>query len=234
MEERLELRFAQIDKSGSIEFMDKWQLTEYNNGAFFLNRDDKSLVGRKIIMRNSKEEEVWTSKVMYMKDVFFDVDKIKYNCLSANAINIKNMPNVNDTYYVYIEGTEYFINLEVELKEEDATEQVIEEINVGDKCICDYLKEAIGTLRKESKYTYFHNKASVNFVRFANHKFQFSAVDKDKENIWLEVDYRTNEEESALRNAVNEIKKEFKDLKLVEVSKDEEKFASIAEIIVKN
>lgn len=233
MEERLQLKFAQIDKSGFIEFMDRWELTEYNNGAFFLNKDDKSLVGKKIIMRNSKEEEIWTSKVMRMNDVFFDSEKTKYNYLSANAINIKNMPNKNDTYYIYIEGTELFINLDVELKEEES-KQTNEEINVADKCISDYLKEAITSLRKESKYTFFHNKASVNFVRFTNNKFQFSAVDKEKENIWLEVDYKTKEEENILRNAVNEIKKEFKDLNLVEVDKDEEKFASIAEVIVKN
>ena len=41
MEEKLELKFAQIDKSGAIEFTNKWLLSEYNNGAFFLTKDDK-------------------------------------------------------------------------------------------------------------------------------------------------------------------------------------------------
>lgn len=36
----------------------------------------------------------------------FDSEKVKYNCLSSNAINIKNMPNINKSYRVYVEGTE--------------------------------------------------------------------------------------------------------------------------------
>ena len=65
MEEKLELKFAQIDKSGAINFTDKWILSEYNNGAFFLTKDNKSLVGRRIIMIDDNEEEIWTSKTMY-------------------------------------------------------------------------------------------------------------------------------------------------------------------------
>ena len=49
MEEKLELKFAQIDKSGAIKFTDNWILSEYNNGAFFLTKDDKSLVGRRMV-----------------------------------------------------------------------------------------------------------------------------------------------------------------------------------------
>ena len=71
-------------------------------------------------------------------------------------------------------------------------------------------------------------------MRFDHNKFQSSAVDKDNGNIWLEVEYKTPAEEEALREAVRKIKNEFKEINLVEVSKDEEKFASIAEIIVKN
>ena len=82
--------------------------------------------------------------------------------------------------------------------------------------------------------SFFHNKSSVIFVRFAHNKFQFSAVDKDNGNIWLEVDYKTPTEEEALKEAVRKIKNDFKEINLVEVSKDEEKFASIAEIMVKN
>ena len=93
MEEKLELKFAQIDKSGAIEFTNKWLLSEYNNGAFFLTKDDKSLVGRRIVMLDDNEQEIWTSKIMYMDNVFFDNEKVKYNCLSSNAINIKNIPN---------------------------------------------------------------------------------------------------------------------------------------------
>ena len=70
MEEKLELKFAQIDKSGAINFTDKWILSEYNNGAFFLTKDNKSLVGRRIIMIDDNEEEIWTSKIMYMDNVF--------------------------------------------------------------------------------------------------------------------------------------------------------------------
>lgn len=79
MEEKLELKFAQIDKSGAINFTDKWILSEYNNGAFFLTKDNKSLIGRRIIMIDDNEEEIWTSKIMYMDNVFFDSNKIKYN-----------------------------------------------------------------------------------------------------------------------------------------------------------
>ena len=63
MEEKLELKFAQIDKSGAINFTDKWILSEYNNGAFFLTKDNKSLVGRRIIMINDNEEEIYSENV---------------------------------------------------------------------------------------------------------------------------------------------------------------------------
>lgn len=234
MEEKLELKFAQIDKSGAIEFTNKWLLSEYNNGAFFLTKDDKSLVGRRIVMLDDNEQEIWTSKIMCMDNVFFDSEKVKYNCLSSNAINIKNMPNINKSYRVYVEGTELYTNLSIEMATDKDEIVLNEEVNGQEKSICDYLKGAISNLQNESKYTFFHNKSSVNFVRFAHNKFQFSAVDKDNGNIWLEVDYKTPAEEDALREAVKKIKNEFKEIDLVEVSSDEEKFASIAEIMVKN
>ena len=234
MEEKLELKFAQIDKSGAIEFTNKWLLSEYNNGAFFLTKDDKSLVGRRIVMLDDNEQEIWTSKIMCMDNVFFDNEKVKYNCLSSNAINIKNIPNINKSYRVYVEGTELYTNLSIEIATDEEEIVLNEEVNGQEKSICDYLKGAISNLQNESKYTFFHNKSSVNFVRFAHNKFQFSAVDKDNGNIWLEVDYKTPAEEEALREAVKKIKNEFKEIDLVEVSSDEEKFASIAEIMVKN
>lgn len=234
MEEKLELKFAQIDKSGAIEFTNKWLLSEYNNGAFFLTKDDKSLVGRRIVMLDDSEQEIWTSKIMCMDNVFFDSEKVKYNYLSSNAINIKNMPNMNKSYHIYVEGTELYTNLSIEMATDKDEIVLNEEVNGQEKSICDYLKGAIANLQNESKYTFFHNKSSVNFVRFAHNKFQFSAVDKDNGNIWLEVEYRTPEEEEALKEAVRKIKNNFKEINLVEVSKDEEKFASIAEIMVKN
>ena len=234
MEEKLELKFAQIDKSGAIEFTNKWLLSEYNNGAFFLTKDDKSLVGRRIVMLDDNEQEIWTSKIMCMDNVFFDSEKVKYNCLSSNAINIKNMPNINKSYRVYVEGTELYTNLSIEIATDEEEIVLNEEVNGQEKSICDYLKVAIANLQNESKYTFFHNKSSVNFVRFAHNKFQFSAVDKDNGNIWLEVEYKTPAEEEALKEAVRKIKNDFKEINLVEVSKDEEKFASIAEIMVKN
>ena len=234
MEEKLELKFAQIDKSGAIEFTNKWLLSEYNNGAFFLTKDDKSLVGRRIVMLDDNEQEIWTSKIMCMDNVFFDNEKVKYNCLSSNAINIKNMPNMNKSYRIYVEGTELYTNLSIEMATDEEEIVLNEEVNGQEKSICDYLKGAISNLQNESKYTFFHNKSSVNFVRFAHNKFQFSAVDKDNGNIWLEVEYKTPEEEEALKEAVRKIKNDFKEINLVEVSKDEEKFASIAEIMVKN
>ena len=234
MEEKLELKFAQIDKSGAIEFTNKWLLSEYNNGAFFLTKDDKSLVGRRIIMIDDNEEEIWTSKIMCMDNVFFDSENVKYNYLSSNAINIKNMPNMNKSYRIYVEGTELYTNLSIEIATDKDEIVLNEEVNGQEKSICDYLKGAIANLQNESKYTFFHNKSSVNFVRFAHNKFQFSAVDKDNGNIWLEVEYRTPAEEEALKEAVKKIKNDFKEINLVEVSKDEEKFASIAEIMVKN
>ena len=234
MEEKLELKFAQIDKSGAIEFTNKWLLSEYNNGAFFLTKDDKSLVGRRIVMLDDSEQEIWTSKIMYMDNVFFDNEKVKYNCLSSNAINIKNIPNINKSYRVYVEGTELYTNLSIEIATDEEEIVLNEEVNGQEKSICDYLKGAISNLQNESKYTFFHNKSSVNFVRFAHNKFPFSAVDKDNGNIWLEVEYRTPAEEEALKEAVRKIKNDFKEINLVEVSKDEEKFASIAEIMVKN
>lgn len=234
MEEKLELKFAQIDKSGAIEFTNKWLLLEYNNGAFFLTKDDKSLVGRRIVMLDDNEQEIWTSKIMCMDNVFFDSEKVKYNCLSSNAINIKNMPNINKSYRVYVEGTELYTNLSIEMATDKDEVVLNEEVDNQEKSICDYLKGAISNLQNESKYTFFHNKSSVNFVRFAHNKFQFSAVDKDNGNIWLEVEYKTPAEEEALKEAVRKIKNDFKEINLVEVSKDEEKFASIAEIMVKN
>lgn len=234
MEEKLELKFAQIDKSGAIEFTNKWLLSEYNNGAFFLTKDDKSLVGRRIVMLDDNEQEIWTSKIMCMDNVFFDSEKVKYNYLSSNAINIKNMPNMNKSYRIYVEGTELYTNLSIEMATDKDEIVLNEEVNGQEKSICDYLKGAIANLQNESKYTFFHNKSSVNFVRFAHNKFQFSAVDKDNGNIWLEVEYRTPAEEEALKEAVRKIKNDFKEINLVEVSKDEEKFASIAEIMVKN
>ncbi len=234
MEEKLELKFAQIDKSGAIEFTNKWLLSEYNNGAFFLTKDDKSLVGRRIVMLDDNEQEIWTSKIMCMDNVFFDSEKVKYNYLSSNAINIKNMPNMNKSYHIYVEGTELYTNLSIEMATDKDEIVLNEEVNGQEKSICDYLKGAIANLQNESKYTFFHNKSSVNFVRFAHNKFQFSAVDKDNGNIWLEVEYRTPAEEEALKEAVKKIKNDFKEINLVEVSKDEEKFASIAEIMVKN
>ena len=234
MEEKLELKFAQIDKSGAIEFTNKWLLSEYNNGAFFLTKDDKSLVGRRIVMLDDNEQEIWTSKIMCMDNVFFDSEKVKYNYLSSNAINIKNMPNMNKSYHIYVEGTELYTNLSIEIATDKDEIVLNEEVNGQEKSICDYLKGAIANLQNESKYTFFHNKSSVNFVRFAHNKFQFSAVDKDNGNIWLEVEYRTPAEEEALKEAVRKIKNDFKEINLVEVSKDEEKFASIAEIMVKN
>lgn len=234
MEEKLELKFAQIDKSGAIEFTNKWLLSEYNNGAFFLTKDDKSLVGRRIVMLDDNEQEIWTSKIMCMDNVFFDSENVKYNYLSSNAINIKNMPNMNKSYRIYVEGTELYTNLSIEIATDKDEIVLNEEVNGQEKSICDYLKGAIANLQNESKYTFFHNKSSVNFVRFAHNKFQFSAVDKDNGNIWLEVEYKTPEEEEALKEAVRKIKNDFKEINLVEVSKDEEKFASIAEIMVKN
>ena len=234
MEEKLELKFAQIDKSGAIEFTNKWLLSEYNNGAFFLTKDDKSLVGRRIVMLDDNEQEIWTSKIMCMDNVFFDSEKVKYNYLSSNAINIKNMPNMNKSYRIYVEGTELYTNLSIEMATDKDEIVLNEEVNGQEKSICDYLKGAIANLQNESKYTFFHNKSSVNFVRFAHNKFQFSAVDKDNGNIWLEVEYRTPAEEEALKEEVKKIKNDFKEINLVEVSKDEEKFASIAEIMVKN
>lgn len=234
MEEKLELKFAQIDKSGAIEFTNKWLLSEYNNGAFFLTKDDKSLVGRRIVMLDDSEQEIWTSKIMCMDNVFFDSEKVKYNYLSSNAINIKNMPNMNKSYHIYVEGTELYTNLSIEMATDKDEVVLNEEVDNQEKSICDYLKGAISNLQNESKYTFFHNKSSVNFVRFAHNKFQFSAVDKDNGNIWLEVEYRTPAEEEALKEAVRKIKNNFKEINLVEVSKDEEKFASIAEIMVKN
>ena len=234
MEEKLELKFAQIDKSGAIEFTNKWLLSEYNNGAFFLTKDDKSLVGRRIVMLDDSEQEIWTSKIMCMDNVFFDSEKVKYNYLSSNAINIKNMPNMNKSYHIYVEGTELYTNLSIEMATDKDEIVLNEEVDNQEKSICDYLKGAIANLQNESKYTFFHNKSSVNFVRFAHNKFQFSAVDKDNGNIWLEVEYRTPAEEEALKEAVRKIKNNFKEINLVEVSKDEEKFASIAEIMVKN
>ena len=234
MEEKLELKFAQIDKSGAIEFTNKWLLSEYNNGAFFLTKDDKSLVGRRIVMLDDNEQEIWTSKIMCMDNVFFDSEKVKYNYLSSNAINIKNIPNINKSYRVYVEGTELYTNLSIEMATDKDEVVLNEEVDNQEKSICDYLKGAISNLQNESKYTFFHNKSSVNFVRFAHNKFQFSAVDKDNGNIWLEVDYKTPAEEEALKEAVKKIKNDFKEINLVEVSKDEEKFASIAEILVKN
>ena len=234
MEEKLELKFAQIDKSGAIEFTNKWLLSEYNNGAFFLTKDDKSLVGRLIVMLDDNEQEIWTSKIMCMDNVFFDSEKVKYNCLSSNAINIKNMPNINKSYRVYVEGTELYTNLSIEMATDKDEVVLNEEVDNQEKSICDYLNGAISNLQNESKYTFFHNKSSVNFVRFAHNKFQFSAVDKDNGNIWLEVEYKTPAEEEALKEAVRKIKNDFKEINLVEVSKDEEKFASIAEIMVKN
>lgn len=234
MEEKLELKFAQIDKSGAIEFTNKWLLSEYNNGAFFLTKDDKSLVGRRIVMLDDSEQEIWTSKIMCMDNVFFDSEKVKYNYLSSNAINIKNMPNMNKSYRIYVEGTELYTNLSIEMATDKDEIVLNEEVDNQEKSICDYLKGAISNLQNESKYTFFHNKSSVNFVRFAHNKFQFSAVDKDNGNIWLEVDYKTPAEEEALKEAVRKIKNDFKEINLVEVSKDEEKFASIAEIMVKN
>ena len=234
MEEKLELKFAQIDKSGAIEFTNKWLLSEYNNGAFFLTKDDKSLVGRRIVMLDDNEQEIWTSKIMCMDNVFFDSENVKYNYLSSNAINIKNMPNMNKSYHIYVEGTELYTNLSIEMATDKDEIVLNEEVNGQEKSICDYLKGAIANLQNESKYTFFHNKSSVNFVRFAHNKFQFSAVDKDNGNIWLEVEYRTPAEEEALKEAVRKIKNNFKEINLVEVSKDEEKFASIAEIMVKN
>lgn len=234
MEEKLELKFAQIDKSGAIEFTNKWLLSEYNNGAFFLTKDDKSLVGRRIVMLDDSEQEIWTSKIMCMDNVFFDSEKVKYNYLSSNAINIKNMPNMNKSYRIYVEGTELYTNLSIEMATDKDEIVLNEEVDNQEKSICDYLKGAISNLQNESKYTFFHNKSSVNFVRFAHNKFQFSAVDKDNGNIWLEVEYKTPAEEEALKEAVRKIKNDFKEINLVEVSKDEEKFASIAEIMVKN
>lgn len=234
MEEKLELKFAQIDKSGAIEFTNKWLLSEYNNGAFFLTKDDKSLVGRRIVILDDNEQEIWTSKIMCMDNVFFDSEKVKYNYLSSNAINIKNMPNMNKSYRIYVEGTELYTNLSIEMATDKDEIVLNEEVNGQEKSICDYLKGAIANLQNESKYTFFHNKSSVNFVRFAHNKFQFSAVDKNNGNIWLEVEYRTPAEEEALKEAVRKIKNDFKEINLVEVSKDEEKFASIAEIMVKN
>ena len=234
MEEKLELKFAQIDKSGAIEFTNKWLLSEYNNGAFFLTKDDKSLVGRRIVMLDDNEQEIWTSKIMCMDNVFFDSENVKYNYLSSNAINIKNMPNMNKSYRIYVEGTELYTNLSIEMATDEEEIVLNEEVNGQEKSICDYLKGAISNLQNESKYTFFHNKSSVNFVRFAHNKFQFSAVDKDNGNIWLEVEYKTPAEEEALKEAVRKIKNDFKEINLVEVSKDEEKFASIAEIMVKN
>lgn len=234
MEEKLELKFAQIDKSGAIEFTNKWLLSEYNNGAFFLTKDDKSLVGRRIVMLDDNEQEIWTSKIMCMDNVFFDSENVKYNYLSSNAINIKNMPNMNKSYRIYVEGTELYTNLSIEMATDKDEIVLNEEVNGQEKSICDYLKGAIANLQNESKYTFFHNKSSVNFVRFAHNKFQFSAVDKDNGNIWLEVEYKTPAEEEALKEAVRKIKNDFKEINLVEVSKDEEKFASIAEIMVKN
>lgn len=234
MEEKLELKFAQIDKSGAIEFTNKWLLSEYNNGAFFLTKDDKSLVGRRIVMLDDNEQEIWTSKIMCMDNVFFDSENVKYNYLSSNAINIKNMPNMNKSYRIYVEGTELYTNLSIEIATDKDEIVLNEEVNGQEKSICDYLKGAIANLQNESKYTFFHNKSSVNFVRFAHNKFQFSAVDKDNGNIWLEVEYRTPAEEEALKEAVRKIKNDFNEINLVEVSKDEEKFASIAEIMVKN
>ena len=234
MEEKLELKFAQIDKSGAIEFTNKWLLSEYNNVAFFLTKDDKSLVGRRIVMLDDSEQDIWTSKIMCMDNVFFDSEKVKYNYLSSNAINIKNMPNMNKSYRIYVEGTELYTNLSIEMATDKDEVVLNEEVDNQEKSICDYLKGAISNLQNESKYTFFNNKSSVNFVRFAHNKFQFSAVDKDNGNIWLEVEYKTPAEEEALKEAVRKIKNDFKEINLVEVSKDEEKFASIAEIMVKN
>ncbi|MFZ2680137.1 hypothetical protein, partial [Clostridium sp.] len=161
MEEKLELKFAQIDKSGAIEFTDKWLLSEYNNGAFFLNKDDKSLVGRRIIMLDESEKKIWTSKIMYMDNVFFDSEKVKYNCLSSNAINIKNIPNINKSYRVYVEGTDLYTNLSIEMTTDEEEIVFNEDVNNQEKSICNYLKEAIDNLQNESKYTFFHNKSSV-------------------------------------------------------------------------
>ena len=185
-------------------------------------------------MLDDNEQEIWTSKIMCMDNVFFDNEKVKYNCLSSNAINIKNIPNINKSYRVYVEGTELYTNLSIEMATDEEEIVLNEEVNGQEKSICDYLKGAISNLQNESKYTFFHNKSSVNFVRFAHNKFQFSAVDKDNGNIWLEVEYKTPAEEEALKEAVRKIKNDFKEINLVEVSKDEEKFASIAEIMVKN
>ena len=191
-------------------------------------------MGRRIVMLDDSEQEIWTSKIMCMDNVFFDSEKVKYNYLSSNAINIKNMPNMNKSYHIYVEGTELYTNLSIEMATDKDEIVLNEEVNGQEKSICDYLKGAIANLQNESKYTFFHNKSSVNFVRFAHNKFQFSAVDKDNGNIWLEVEYRTPAEEEALKEAVRKIKNNFKEINLVEVSKDEEKFASIAEIMVKN
>lgn len=230
MEENLELKFAQIDKSGLVQFTNNWTLTEYNNGAFFLTNNDEELKGKRIVMVDSNEHEVWSSKVMYMSNVFFDEDKQKYEYISTNALNIKNIPNVNDKYYVYIEGTDLSCHLDINIKLDDKEE----ETNLKENTICDYLKKTVAKLENERKYTFFHNKASVNFVRFAQNKFQFSAVDKDNGHIWFEVDYKSPAEEEKLREMVANINEEFEYLNLKEVSNDEENFASIAEVIVKN
>ena len=144
------------------------------------------------------------------------------------------MPNINKSYRVYVEGTELYTNLSIEMATDKDEIVLNEEVNGQEKSICDYLKGAIANLQNESKYTFFYNLSSVNFVRFAHNKFQFSAVDKDNGNIWLEVEYKTPAEEEVLKEAVRKIKNDFKEINLVEVSKDEEKFASIAEIMVKN
>lgn len=154
-ENNIILKFAQIEKSGQITFVDSWKLQEKVNGAFFLINCDKSYIGRKITMRNSNDEEIWHSKIKYMPDIFFDREGKKINYLSDNAINTNNIPIKSDTYNVTVEDSginfQLSINTDVIIDDIPAEKEVVYS---EEKTLSDYIKDITTCLRRDTKYTF--------------------------------------------------------------------------------
>ena len=60
------------------------------------------------------------------------------------TLNIKNIPNINKSYRVYVEGTELYTNLSIEIATDEEEIVLNEEVNGQEKSICDYFHHLKG------------------------------------------------------------------------------------------
>lgn len=101
--------FAELESTsnGNLNIKTTWEMTDFNNGAFFIYSNDDSIKDKWVILSNINDDEViWESPIVCIPDDSINVEfnglKAKY--MTKKAISSSRIPKGNNTYIAKVEN----------------------------------------------------------------------------------------------------------------------------------